>query len=99
MHPIHRRSTSRRGLMKATAAAMAMGLPLSSALRIEAMAQESTPSADIAGTSLRILQWSHFVPAYDTWFDAFAQAWGEANDVEVTVDHVDTATIPAAIAA
>jgi hypothetical protein len=99
MHTIHRRSTSRRSLMKATAAAMAMGLPLSSALRIEAMAQESTPSADIAGTSLRILQWSHFVPAYDTWFDAFAQAWGEANDVEVTVDHINTAEVPTTIAA
>ena len=99
MYPIHRRSTSRRGLMKATAAAMAMGLPLSSALRIEAMAQESTPSADIAGTSLRILQWSHFVPNYDAWFDAFAQAWGEANDVEVTVDHINTAEVPTTIAA
>ncbi|MCA9859153.1 MAG: extracellular solute-binding protein [Thermomicrobiales bacterium] len=85
--------------MKATAAAMAAGLPLSSALRIEAMAQESSPTANIAGTSLKILQWSHFVPSYDTWFDAFAQAWGEANDVEVTVDHINTAEVPTTIAA
>jgi multiple sugar transport system substrate-binding protein len=99
MHTILRRPASRRGFMKATAAAMAAGLPLSSALRIEAMAQESTPSANIAGTSLKILQWSHFVPAYDTWFDAFAQAWGEANDVEVTVDHINTAEVPTTIAA
>lgn len=99
MQRILRRSTSRRGLMKATAAAMAAGLPLSSALRIEAMAQASTPTADIAGTSLKILQWSHFIPAYDTWFDAFAQAWGEANDVDVTVDHINTAEVPTTIAA
>lgn len=99
MYPILRRPTSRRGFMKATAAAMAAGLPLSAALRIEAMAQESTPTANIAGTSLKILQWSHFVPAYDTWFDAFAQAWGEANDVDVTVDHINTADVPATIAA
>lgn len=63
------------------------------------MAQESTPSVAIAGTTLRILQWSHYVPAYDVWFDAFAQAWGEANDVEVTVDHVRWDTIPGTIAA
>src|SRR6478735_9705944 len=99
MQRILRRSTSRRGFMKATAAAMAAGLPLSSALRIEAMAQASTPTADIAGTSLKILQWSHFIPAYDTWFDAFAQAWGEANDVDVTVDHINTAEVPTTIAA
>jgi hypothetical protein len=99
MQRILRRSTSRRGFMKATAAAMAAGLPLSSALRIEAMAQASTPTADIAGTSLKILQWSHFIPAYDTWFDAFAQAWGEANDVDVAVDHINTAEVPTTIAA
>lgn len=93
------RPVSRRTMMKATSAALALGLSPTAALRIEAMAQEATPSVDISGTSLKILQWSHFVPAYDVWFDAFAQAWGEANGVEVTVDHVDTATIPAAIAA
>ncbi len=99
MQHLFRRPTSRRGFMKATAAAMAAGLPLSSALRIEAMAQASTPTANIAGTSLKILQWSHFIPAYDTWFDAFAQSWGEANDVDVQVDHINTADIPAALAA
>src|SRR5438874_7361223 len=25
--------------------------------------------AQIKGTTLRILQWSHFIPAYDAWFD------------------------------
>ena len=39
--------------------------------------------------TLRVLQWSHFVPAYDAWFDnEFARRWGEANDIEVIVDHV-----------
>ncbi|CAN5716405.1 hypothetical protein BH23CHL5_BH23CHL5_09930 [soil metagenome] len=90
---------SRRGFMKSTAAAMTLGLSPAAALRIEAMAQESTPTASIAGTSLRLLQWSHFVPAYDIWFDAFAQAWGEVNDVDVTVDHINTADVPASIAA
>lgn len=40
------------------------------------------------GTELKIVQWSHFVPQYDKWFDPFAQAWGEANGVKVAVDHV-----------
>ncbi len=37
---------------------------------------------------LRILQWNHFVPGYDRWFDAWARSWGERNDTDVTVDHV-----------
>lgn len=41
------------------------------------------------GTELKIVQWSHFVPQYDKWFDPFAQAWGEANGVAVSVDHLD----------
>src|SRR5258707_95207 len=28
--------------------------------------------AQIRGTTLRMLKWSHFVPAYDQWFDKFA---------------------------
>ena len=94
-----RKPVSRRGFMKATTAAMALGLSPAAAMRIEAMAQEATPTRNIAGTSLNLLQWSHFVPAYDVWFDAFAQAWGEANEVAVTVDHINTADVPASIAA
>ena len=51
------------------------------------------------GTKLHILQWSHFVPQYDAWFDPFAQAWGEANGVEVTVDHVNIADLNPALSA
>ena len=36
------------------------------------------------GTELKILQWSHFVPQYDVWLDPFAEAWGDANGVDVT---------------
>jgi multiple sugar transport system substrate-binding protein len=45
------------------------------------------------GTELHILQWSHFVPQYDVWFDAFAKAWGDANGVVVTVDHINLADL------
>ncbi len=42
---------------------------------------------------LRIMSWSHFVPAYDAWFDPFARQWGESKGVQVTVDHVSFADI------
>ncbi|MGH7424635.1 MAG: ABC transporter substrate-binding protein, partial [Candidatus Methylomirabilales bacterium] len=51
------------------------------------------------GGQLKILQWSHFVPAYDQWFDKeYTVAWGRDNDVEVIVDHVKFAEIPAVAA-
>jgi multiple sugar transport system substrate-binding protein len=54
---------------------------------------------ELAGT-LRIIQWSHFVPAYDKWFDnIYIKRWGEANDTEVLVDHINQADIPARAAA
>src|SRR5437762_14360332 len=43
--------------------------------------------------TLRILQWSHFVPSYDAWFDQFAKDWGAAHEVDVTVDHVALADL------
>lgn len=42
---------------------------------------------------LRIMSWSHFVPAFDTWFDPWAQKWGDAKGIRVTVDHVSFADI------
>jgi multiple sugar transport system substrate-binding protein len=54
---------------------------------------------ELAGT-LRIIQWSHFVPAYDRWFDnVYVKRWGQANDTEVLVDHINQADIPARAAA
>jgi multiple sugar transport system substrate-binding protein len=39
--------------------------------------------------SLRILQWKHFVPDYDDWFDnVFAREWGRKHDIRVIIDHV-----------
>ena len=46
--------------------------------------------------TLRILQWSHFVPAYDTWYDnTYTKQWGAKNDTDVVVDHINLAQIPA----
>src|SRR5213082_713283 len=43
--------------------------------------------------TLKILQWSHFVPSYDVWFDKYAKDWGTAKGVEVTVDHISLADL------
>ena len=49
---------------------------------------------------LRILQWVHFVPAYDEWFNKkYVVEWGEKNDTEVTVDNIGIAGINARAAA
>ncbi|MDR7415779.1 MAG: twin-arginine translocation signal domain-containing protein [Armatimonadota bacterium] len=46
--------------------------------------------------TLRILQWRHFVPPYDEWFNkVFAPRWGEKNGVRVVVENVGLAEIPA----
>ena len=49
--------------------------------------------------SLSIVQWAHFVPEYDTWFDKFAKDWGEKNKISVTVDHIPVQNVPARAAA
>ncbi len=51
-----------------------------------------TRDARAAG-QLKVLQWSHFVPAYDKWFDPWAKDWGAKHGVEVTVDHVGFADV------
>jgi multiple sugar transport system substrate-binding protein len=39
--------------------------------------------------TLKIMQWKHFVPSYDTWFDeTFIKEWSRQNDTEVIIDHV-----------
>jgi len=52
-----------------------------------------TRRAVAADKQLKILQWSHFVPAYDQWFDPWAKQWGASKGIEVTVDHVGFADV------
>jgi multiple sugar transport system substrate-binding protein len=43
---------------------------------------------------LRIMTWSHFVPDYEKWLDdTYAKRWGEANDVEVSIEHINNALL------
>src|SRR5258708_15560580 len=60
---------------------------------VGAAAASAGPSVFVRGAGaadkqLKVLQWAHFVPAYDKWFDPWAKEWGAKRGVEVTVDHV-----------
>ena len=53
-----------------------------------------------AKKTLKILQWVHFVPAFDKWFnEKYVKEWGEKNNTEVTVDNIGLAGISARAAA
>jgi maltose-binding protein MalE len=91
---------SRRSVVKhGSIAGLAAAVGAHAATGRAATLVQSTPTVNISGTSLSILQWSHFVPAFDEWFPVFLQEWGDANGVTVTLDRINTADIPAAFAA
>ncbi len=58
-------------------------------------AQEAYPD----GTEISLLQWRHFVPRHDEWFDRYAADWGATNNVVVHIDRVNFAELPATLAA
>ena len=86
-HVTRRRFLKETGLtLAATSAASLISAPFVS----RALADTKT---------LTIVQWSHFVPEYDKWFDNFAKDWGSKNRIEVTVDHIPVANVAARAAA
>ena len=100
------RGLSRRQLLKGAAAAAVV--PIAAACVGQSPssggAATSGPAASGAAASagakklsgsLSIVQWSHFVPAYDVFFDKWAKDWGVKNGVDVKVDHVAIADLPA----
>ena len=87
------RSVTRRNFLKASGAA-AGGAGL-----VPTLSAPFVSRALADNKSLSIVQWSHFVPEYDTWFDKFAKDWGEKNNIAVTVDHIPVQNVPARAAA
>src|SRR3989441_12525160 len=85
-------AASGRGFLKPTGAGVAGGA-------LATMLDAGQAPAQLKGTTLRILQWSHFIPAYDAWYDRFAKEWGDKNGVKVRVDHIPHLEIPARMAA
>src|SRR5580765_6225927 len=83
---------TRREFAKLTGAgAAAAGLGANFLFPARAAAQQKT---------LKIIQWSHFVPGYDKWFDnTFTKEWGAKNNTNVIVDHIAIAEINARAAA
>jgi multiple sugar transport system substrate-binding protein len=53
-----------------------------------AAATQAGPGGFANVGTLKLLMSSHFVPAYDTWFDQWAADWGAKNHVEIQVDHI-----------
>src|SRR5207302_9626576 len=86
------RPITRRRFVKLTGgAAAAAGMTSAFLFPQRALAQQKT---------LKILQWSHFVPGYDKWFDgSFTKEWGAKNNTKVTVDHISIPEINARAAA
>src|SRR5260370_3768488 len=81
---------TRRGFLKRTGAVAGLAPAISAPFVASVLAQTKT---------LRIIQWSHFVPQFDTWFDAFAKDWGKKNGITVTVHDIPHLEVPARAAA
>ncbi|MEO8034855.1 MAG: extracellular solute-binding protein, partial [Acidobacteriota bacterium] len=83
---------SRRKFVKVTGSGIAAaGLTSAFLFPQRALAQQKT---------LKIVQWSHFVPGYDKWFDGvFTKEWGAKHDTNVIVDHIAIGEINARAAA
>lgn len=61
---------TRRRFLKETSFTLAAAPLISAPFVSRALADTKT---------MTIVQWSHFVPAYDKWFDQFAKDWGDKS--------------------
>lgn len=64
-----------------------------------APAPTEAPAAPAGPSTLSILQWTSFVPEADEFLEAKAAEWGQANNVEVTVERINQNDIDARLAA
>jgi len=85
---------TRRDFIKTTAAG-AVGAGLGATLPLPRKVYGAA-----AKKTLKILQWVHFVPAFDKWFnETYVKEWGQKNDTEVTVDNIGVTSLGARAAA
>jgi multiple sugar transport system substrate-binding protein len=87
----------------ASAAASASAKPAASGAAAASKPAAAPASAGAAtttgGGSLNMLQWSHFVPEGDKYFDDKAADWGKKNNVQIKIEHINANDIPARLAA
>ena len=97
------RKLNRRTLLKGAAAAAVVpiaaacvgGSTSTSTTAPAASAGQSARATAKLGGTLSILQWSHFVPDYDTYIDKWSADWGAKYGVKVTIDRIPQADLPA----
>jgi multiple sugar transport system substrate-binding protein len=83
----HRGLTRREFARITGAGAVATGVGANFLFPARAAAQQKT---------LKIIQWSHFVPAWDTWFNGtYTKEWGQKNNTNVIVDNINLVDLPA----
>src|SRR6266516_781522 len=79
--PKEGRRLSRRDLLKKAGAGAMAPFSFAGAIRFKGRWLKG---------DLSIIQWVHFVPAYDEWFDkTWVTQWGQKNDVQVNVEHIN----------
>ena len=78
------------GLPRTTGLARRALLGAAGALALPGASRAQSPaSTPRRARRLRILQWNHFVPAFDDWFNnVFIREWGERNDTDVQVTNI-----------
>ncbi|MDJ0608317.1 MAG: ABC transporter substrate-binding protein [Kiloniellales bacterium] len=87
------KKSSRRQLIK-TAGSAALTAGLAPAILAPRQARGSSRR------TLKILQWNHFVPEFDRWFnEVYVKDWGRRNDTEVIVDNVGMTSLNSRAAA
>ena len=96
--PAQTRSLTRSGLLRRAGVAVATIGAAGIAAPFSFAGPHRYTGRWLAG-ELSIVQWAHFVPRYNAWFRTWARAWGERNDVEVTVDLEDYTLLPGMAAA
>jgi len=97
--PSEEQSITRRDLLK-KAGAGAVALGVAGATAPFSFAGPMRYTGRWLQGDLSIIQWVHFVPAYDDWFDnTWVKQWGEANDVQVKVEHINNTLLDTRAAA
>ena len=83
---------SRRQFLK-TVGAVSLGASMGPAVIIPRRSQADQKT-------LKILQWNHFIPEFDKWFnEVYVKEWGEKNNTRVIVDNVGMTSLHSRAAA